>query len=970
MFHKIIARLRAGSASENFLLIAPLAYLIWEALLYRARGPNWVMVPQDLSYNYLLNALNVLNGDPIGSLIHPALTTIGYIAAVTWLAHLFFGSGPLAAAVIGDPEFYFSFSVHGTTLLTALCLYLMGRWAYQGLRSPWLVLLLQSFIFLPPAPSMVLNSFASPESMVFMLAMLQIGLTLRAIDGRLESRAEQRNYITATALIGSAAVATKFIAVPLLIIPFLMLPTWRSKVSYCIAICVGLAISLSPIVLLEAHRTQFALDMKALSMSAVSESQGRGVGATLGSYAANATPILSDFAIHVYSLGFGLVLLLILALYQPVRRTAVQYCPQALRLFVIAQVVSVIAFIFVLGRPKAHYLVPFILLQSMGYATFFVIAGRHLSISNAIDAGRVAMVTRLICAGFIGVVCGNNGFSSKGLPQLDNVRSAAIQMNALSYGALGNNAIITAIQASNIPTALYHAHSTSRHLLWENLGAAVPQNHYDYAYDGLHANRYRTDTVSIADIMEMYDRVLFWTTTGNFAQHEWRKPIEAVWKDIRVAAFERLSEIEALAIQDRFDDRLTDVQNASRGWNIDACIPEAICLGFRADAVDRKVISHIRFLADPDQFATMPTRWRIEASDDGRIWQTVENFVDHRPWTKVIDVDWPPTYKRAEEIQQNRVYRLNNDRFYPFYRLIFPQQATLKSLPGQVVAYAAGGCAPDIRALPAQMTFVGKDDSTLPGIDAVSGGFWEEVGAFPKVLATSSMALKPQRYLVGTGNDGENGKDSWGRMPRSWLIEGSKDGMQWTELDRQAAVPQWQANEVRAFPIKASETFTHFRLVVSETTEGGVVRVYRFRIEGDAPPQKHPKDRFAGKGLDAMEFHERAVLPVTLQSKFEQPVYITSYGLHVGPYGADSTDRMPKNWRLFGSADGETWQLTDSRRDQIKWRNGEQRVYRMANPGRFKYLRLEVTDVANSHVFRLSSIRFFTPRIRPSKKTC
>ena len=30
-----------------------------------------------------LNGINVLNGDPVGSLIHPAITTIGYIAAVT-----------------------------------------------------------------------------------------------------------------------------------------------------------------------------------------------------------------------------------------------------------------------------------------------------------------------------------------------------------------------------------------------------------------------------------------------------------------------------------------------------------------------------------------------------------------------------------------------------------------------------------------------------------------------------------------------------------------------------------------------------------------------------------------------------------------------------------------------------------------------------------------------------------------------
>ncbi|MBM3272686.1 hypothetical protein FJY94_05465 [Candidatus Kaiserbacteria bacterium] len=256
MFHRIITRLR-GSTPEYFLLLAPLAYLAWEAVLYAARGPNWIMVPQDLSYNYLLNGLNVLNDDPIGSLIHPALTTIGYIAAVTWVTHLLFGAGPLDAAVIGDPEFYFSIAAHSVTLLTALCLFLMGRWAYQGLRSRLLVLLVQSFIFLPPPVSMVMNSYASPESMLVMLAMLQIGLTLRALDGRLEDAAARRAYLIATVIIGSAAVATKFIALPLLLAPFLVVPTWRSRVIYCLGLVVGIGVSLSPIALVHAHRVQF-----------------------------------------------------------------------------------------------------------------------------------------------------------------------------------------------------------------------------------------------------------------------------------------------------------------------------------------------------------------------------------------------------------------------------------------------------------------------------------------------------------------------------------------------------------------------------------------------------------------------------------------------------------------------------------------------------------------------------------------
>jgi len=94
-----------------------------------------MVCPQNLSYNYLVNGTNVLNGYPVGTVIHPAITTIGYVPAVTWVTHVLFGKGLIYVAVIGDPEFYFSVSAHSVTLLTALSLYLTGRWAHQGLRS-------------------------------------------------------------------------------------------------------------------------------------------------------------------------------------------------------------------------------------------------------------------------------------------------------------------------------------------------------------------------------------------------------------------------------------------------------------------------------------------------------------------------------------------------------------------------------------------------------------------------------------------------------------------------------------------------------------------------------------------------------------------------------------------------------------------------------------------------------------------
>jgi len=98
---------------------------------------------------------------------------------------------------------------------------------------------------------------------------------------------------------------------------------------------------------------------------------------------------------------------------------------------------------------------------------------------------------------------------------------------------------------------------------------------------------------------------------------------------------------------------------------------------------------------------------------------------------------------------------------------------------------------------------------------------------------------------------------------------------------------------------------------------------------------------------------------------------LSSYRLHVGPYGKDDVERMPKNWRLLGSEDGESWQLVDTQNAQSGWKNGERRVYIPTAIKVFKYSRLEVGDVAGpERVFRLNSIHYFTPGTQATKPSC
>src|SRR5215472_8447807 len=81
-------------------------YLFWMAVLAKAGGPNWVMVPSDINYIYLFNGLNILTGHQLGTLIHPAITVSFFFALCTWLIHGVVGSGELVRDVIQNAEFY------------------------------------------------------------------------------------------------------------------------------------------------------------------------------------------------------------------------------------------------------------------------------------------------------------------------------------------------------------------------------------------------------------------------------------------------------------------------------------------------------------------------------------------------------------------------------------------------------------------------------------------------------------------------------------------------------------------------------------------------------------------------------------------------------------------------------------------------------------------------------------------------
>ena len=63
------------SFKSNLLLyVSPVLFGLLILYLYYLRGPHYIQIPQDLAYQNIFNALNIIEGKSPGMLLYPAIT--------------------------------------------------------------------------------------------------------------------------------------------------------------------------------------------------------------------------------------------------------------------------------------------------------------------------------------------------------------------------------------------------------------------------------------------------------------------------------------------------------------------------------------------------------------------------------------------------------------------------------------------------------------------------------------------------------------------------------------------------------------------------------------------------------------------------------------------------------------------------------------------------------------------------------
>jgi hypothetical protein len=649
-------------------------YAFWMAVLALAGGPNWVMVPSDINYIYLLNGLNILSGHPLGALVHPAISVSYFCALSAWFIHALVGSGELVRDVLEHPEFYMRAIVTVVATLNTASIFALGQMIYAGTQRRSLILVGQCAFILCPTTYLYYISFGGPESFQTIFLVLLVAVTVATMERGLPDPGSRLRYVATSALLVGAAMSTKFTSIPMMILPFLVVPTFRWKAAFVALTGVSAVLFLSPIFLVPGNWAQFMSDMHSMAVTAAKERAAAGAGALWSDLLVQARNLYGAIPLFIQIVGIEAicgVLLLVLA----IRRRSV--ITHAGRIYGAVVLTLVGMLCFALIRPKPVYIGLYTPVLGLGLVLLIYFLGRQLVAPGKLEwirrqAGVMGAVSVLVFLAALGRL--ELTSAKVGVPALVQLRDDALTLNRMVFPIPESEALVTAIQASNIYTALDHANQNSNYVHAKVLAEIFPPNRYNYLFDGKTVEDRNQVKYTLHYLKNKYKKVYVWTLIGNLQGIPGYIPPAAIMRTLFDGQTERLVEIEAAAIPGLYDATRSAGENRASGWINAPC--GADCRSLQA-SVDDEVVTHYKFRAINDENAKlMPTQWRVDASGNGTNWKTLGSEHHEVPWSK----------------GESKIYPLDNTQAYRYYRFI--ETSVRANAPpfwlGEVTLYTAG----------------------------------------------------------------------------------------------------------------------------------------------------------------------------------------------------------------------------------------------------------------------------------------
>jgi PKD repeat protein len=226
-------------------------------------------------------------------------------------------------------------------------------------------------------------------------------------------------------------------------------------------------------------------------------------------------------------------------------------------------------------------------------------------------------------------------------------------------------------------------------------------------------------------------------------------------------------------------------------------------------------------------------------------------------------------------------------------------------------------------------------------------------------------------YSITSANDAPS------RDPSNWLLQGSNDGVHWSDIDNQQAQTFSGRQQTKSYTVSHQTAFEHFRLNITQNSGDSYIQIAELSLTGHYAVNPSVPDNtsvltdidsgmvtfsnqiHAGEGainlFDDLESSKwLAQSPSAwVAYEFTKNAIISGYNL---TSANDAQDRDPKNWTLEGSNDGSQWSTLDRQTNQRFANRYSTNRYQLNNSQSFSFYRLNISSNQGANYTQLAEL--------------
>ncbi|MDX9918779.1 MAG: glycoside hydrolase family 76 protein [Paludibacter sp.] len=245
-----------------------------------------------------------------------------------------------------------------------------------------------------------------------------------------------------------------------------------------------------------------------------------------------------------------------------------------------------------------------------------------------------------------------------------------------------------------------------------------------------------------------------------------------------------------------------------------------------------------------------------------------------------------------------------------------------------------------------------------------------------EIICKTRVPVQMQGYSISSS--GENDDSD----PKSWILQGSKDGQSWSLIDRRTDEVFESRFSKHTYIRTNSNAYSYFKLTVSDAKNatsnkvnisdweligvsvsaydvtynpGGIITA---QFVGNYDVDKNIDERFT-KLIDKDKAGKYCIdYRKTFWSVYQsaRPVKLNAYSL---TSANDAPERDPKEWKLYGSKDNKNWTLIDYQKDQVFSYRYTTNYYVCSNTEKYSYYKLDVISNSDGKSVQLGEWQLF-----------